>query len=178
MLVGLCGAAGSGKTTIADWLRDRHGYRVMSFADPLYDAVSAITGVPVERLKDRATKEAALPGIGKSPRYLLQTLGTEWGRNMVSKDLWINAALSKVTPGENAVIGDVRFDNEADAILERGGLIVYVYRSGWQCLSDDTAAHPSEAGVSFEKIDAFVDNSSSVDQLLARVSQLIIEESE
>lgn len=176
MLVGLCGPAGCGKTTIAEGLRDRRGFTIVSFADPLYAAVSAITGLPVDELKDREVKERELPGIGRSPRYLLQTLGTEWGRNLVSPDIWINAALSRVGKYEDAVIADVRFDNEADAIIERGGLVLYVIREGWHCLEKETAEHASERGVALEKIDAFVENSGSVDRLLERVMQLILED--
>ena len=79
MLVGLCGAAGAGKNTVADFLTDSDGctFMQLAFADPLYECVSTITGLPVARLKDRDVKEAVLPWLGKSPRQLLQTLGTE-----------------------------------------------------------------------------------------------------
>lgn len=174
MLIGLCGAAGCGKTTVAEGLRDRYGYRVLSFADPLYDAVSAITGVPVERLKDRAVKEAELPGIGKSPRFLLQTLGTDWGRAIVDEDIWVKAAMARVSGDENVVIADVRFDNEADAIRGRGGVVFYVVRPGWRCLAAETSKHASERGISMDRIDAFIDNSGTVDQLLEGVIGRII----
>lgn len=175
MLIGLCGAAGSGKTTIAEGLRDRHGFRVLSFADPLYDAVAAITGVPVERLKDRAVKEVELPGIGRSPRYLLQTLGTDWGRAMVDENLWINAAMARVAVGEDVVIADVRFDNEAQAIRDRGGRVFYVVRPGWRCLKSTEATHSSERGVCVEKIDGYITNDGTIDQLLDDFAGRIIE---
>lgn len=173
MLVGLCGAAGSGKSTIADALRTRHGFKVVSFADPLYEAVSLITGVDVCRLKDRAFKESPLPGIGKSPRHLLQTLGTEWGRQMVSPDIWVSAAMARVE-SYGTVIADVRFDNEADAIRSRGGKVLYVVRPGWRCLGEGEARHSSEQGVSLEKINGVIDNSGTVDSLLEQVEKHIL----
>lgn len=175
MLIGLCGAAGCGKTTIAEGLRDRHGFKILSFADPLYDAVSVITGVPVERLKDRAVKEVELAGIGKSPRFLLQTLGTDWGRRMIDENIWVNAAMARVADDEDVVIADVRFDNEADAIRDRGGRVLYVIRPGWQCLMAAEASHASERGVSIEKIDGYLTNDGTVDQLLEQVMGLIIQ---
>lgn len=175
MLIGLCGAAGCGKTTVAEGLRDRCGYRIVSFADPLYDAVSAITGVPVDRLKDRAVKEAELEHIGKSPRYLLQTLGTDWGRRLVNENVWVNAAMARIAADEDIVIADVRFDNEADAIRDRAGKVFYVIRPGWQCLQSSEATHASEQGVSVEKIDGYIANDGTVDQLLSRVTELIIQ---
>lgn len=174
MLIGLCGAAGCGKTTVAEGLRDRHGFKILSFADPLYEAVSAITGVPVERLKDRAVKEVELAGVGKSPRFLLQTLGTDWGREMVDRDIWVKAAMTRVTGDEDVVIADVRFDNEADAIRDRGGQVLYVVRPGWRCLRDEEASHASEQGVSVEKIDGYVTNDGTVDHLLEQVVGRII----
>jgi hypothetical protein len=174
MLIGLCGPAGCGKTTVAEALQDRHGFTVISFADPLYGAVSAITGLSTDELKDRSIKESPLPGIGKSPRFLLQTLGTEWGRTMVSKTLWIDLAMGRAEKADNAVIADVRFDNEAEAIRERGGKVFYITRPGWQCLEAKSFFHPSEKGVSMTLIDGYIENDGTVDQLLLQASQNIM----
>ena len=39
MLIGLCGAAGSGKNTVAEFLTE---FAQIAFADPLYECVSTI----------------------------------------------------------------------------------------------------------------------------------------
>lgn len=175
MLIGLCGPAGCGKTTVAERLRDHRGYKIVSFADPLYDAVSLITGVPVGKLKDRATKEAELPGFGRSPRFLLQTLGTDWGRDMVSENIWVQAAMTRIRPDEDVVIPDVRFDNEAEAIVDRGGKVFYVVRPGWRCLEPAQAAHASERGVGMGNIAGFIDNSGTIDQAVSNLLERIIQ---
>ncbi len=60
----------------------------------------------------------------KSPRELRQLLGTEWGRNMVDKDLWITLAKAeRIENGPGMVIPDVRFPNEATFVRERGVLV-------------------------------------------------------
>lgn len=174
MLIGLCGPAGCGKTTVAEALRDQHGFTLISFADPLYAAVSAITGLSVDELKDRGIKESPLPGIGKSPRFLLQTLGTEWGRDIVSPTLWIDLAMQRAERAGDAVIADVRFDNEAQAIRGRGGRVFYIMRQGWACLGSDTAGHASERGVSLENIDGYIANDGTLDQLLEAATRDII----
>ena len=180
MLVGLCGAAGAGKNTLADFLTDSNGgpFVQIAFADPLYECVSTITGLPVARLKDRNAKEAVIPWLGKSPRQLLQTLGTEWGRGAVHPEIWIRIAMERasqhLTVGRCVVITDVRFDNEAAAIANAGGEVWRVVRSGWTCLTGDTAAHPSEVGVSDRLIARTIDNSGSLDALGLQLSAATI----
>lgn len=168
MIIGICGAAGAGKGAVADVLSLR-GYAVISFADPLYDAVSAITGLSVGDLKDRTRKEAALGWISCSPRRLLQTLGTEWGREMIHPEIWVMSAMQRMLPGGDYAIPDVRFANEAEAIHARGGVVWRVVRPGYTVLSGDAARHASEGGVPDRYIDAEIVNSGGLDGLAAVV---------
>lgn len=175
ILIGLCGAAGAGKDTVATRLRERHGFWVMAFADPLYAAVSAITGMPVAALKDRDLKERPIGWLGKSPRELLQLLGTEFGRNLIREDIWIRRAMETVgaigMSGEysGCVITDVRFDNEAEAIRGFGGIVFEVTRPGWECLKTVTASHASERGISRQHILATIVNDGTIADLHAAV---------
>lgn len=172
MLIGLCGPAGAGKGSVAAVLRSR-GFVELSFAGPLYAAVAAITGIPVERLRDREVKETSIPWIGKSPRQMLQSLGTEWGRQMVRGDLWIQAAFAEAGQHEKVVISDVRFANEAQAISDRGGIVIRVVRPGHSCLTQETATHASEAGIPDELIDAEVVNDGLLGDLSGKVDAAI-----
>ena len=171
MIIGLCGAAGAGKNTVADILVEDYGFQAVSFADPIYRAVSEITGLPVARLQDRKCKETTIGWLGMSPRELLQSLGTDWGRRMVRKDIWVIAALNKVSEikeaGGSAVITDVRFDNEATAIAMAGGEIWQVSRPN----TPPVAKHESENGLSPELIDVVVSNDSSIASLRERVTR-------
>ena len=180
MLIGLCGPAGAGKNTVAEFLTDLDGCTLvqMAFADPLYECISTITGLPVARLKDRVVKEAVIPHLGKSPRQMLQSMGTEWGRGMVHDEIWIRIAMEQasqhLTVGRSVVIADVRFDNEAQAIIDAGGEVWKVTRPGWRCLADEAAAHQSEAGVSDHLITRTIDNSGSLDDLRAELAAATI----
>jgi hypothetical protein len=177
MLIALCGAAGSGKNTVADRLVKEHGFYHIAFADPLYEMVSIVTGLPREDLEDREVKETVIDWLGKSPRELLQSLGTEWGRNAVNEQIWIMAAFRRVADldaaGRDVVITDARFDNEAVAAKAAGGVVWRVVRRGGPRLAEGAAAHSSEAGVPDVLVDAEIANYGTVAELNARVDAAI-----
>jgi len=170
-LIGLCGPAGAGKNTVAELLidSDRCTFHQLAFADPIYECISVITGISVAGLQQRDAKEAVIPWLGQSPRQMLQTLGTEWGRETVNSQIWIRIAIERAIPhlavGRGVVITDVRFTNEAQAIVDAGGEVWRVIRPGWRCLDANAAAHQSEAGVGEQWIARTIDNSGSLDDL-------------
>lgn len=173
-ILGLTGAAGAGKNTVADILF-RHGFTNFGFADPVYRAVASVLGVSPDLLRDRAAKERPIEWLGKSPRELLQTLGTEWGRNTIRDDIWIQIAMRQVEKvlayqkGQGGVIlTDVRFTNEAAAIKAAGGTIWKVVRNV-ECLASDAAKHSSESGLPEDCIDEVIENNGSRADLEAAV---------
>lgn len=70
-----------------------------------------------------------LPGV--TVRRAMQTLGTEWGRGL-DPQIWVRIAMEKAlgytVNGLHCIITDVRFQNELDAILARGGVVYRVDR--------------------------------------------------
>ena len=148
MIIGLTGYAGSGKSTAADVLV-ACGWERRKFATPLKNMLRSLLydqGTDYDTVNrmiegDLKEVESAMLG-GKTPRYAMQTLGTEWGRMRLSDSLWVDAALRNL--GDRTVFDDVRFNNEARAIRSRGGLIIRVVRPGVGRASD----HMSEQLVS------------------------------
>jgi hypothetical protein len=174
-LIGLCGDAGAGKGSVAAVLAGM-GFLEMAFADRIYQAVAVITGYSIADLKNRRFKEEPLPWLGgKSPRHLLQTLGTEWGRQTVSPDLWVTMTmrhidhLARGLDDIAVVITDVRFANEAEAIRQRGGVIWEVRRPGASCLDAAAAGHSSEGGLDESLVDAVIWNNSTLESLAHEV---------
>lgn len=135
-IIGLCGPMGAGKTTVGKLLRGRHSKPVNApFAAPLKSMMSAL-GVPHSNVHGtQDDKEAPLDILdGHSARHAMQTLGTEWGRNCISPNLWVLAWRNEV--GRSIGIGadiivadDVRFENEVQAIKDMGGLVIRVVRT-------------------------------------------------
>lgn len=155
-IIALCGPKGCGKSTAAEALcppRVR-----LSFAAPIRDALVTI-GVPRNALIDPILKEQPLPQFGgKTPRMLMQTLGTDWGRNLVSESIWADIFTCRVKSclagGYPVVVDDLRFVNEAQLLRSLGAHIVAIRRAG--LVSVD--AHASEHGLSHQLIDEYVEN--------------------
>lgn len=129
-LIGLIGRARVGKDTVAEHLCSYHGFSQYAFADPMKDMLEAVFG---DRFRG-GDREVPIDWLGKSPRHLMQTLGTEWGRNCVHPELWTLLAERVVEEctklNYNLVISDVRFHNEADMILRHGGELWHIERDG------------------------------------------------
>lgn len=156
MIIGLTGFKGCGKSTVAEILEERMGYKIRSFATPIKDMLQAM-GLSREELYDPEAKEKVVEDFGKSPREMMQTLGTEWGRMLVSSDIWVTALMRQLNEEDNYVIDDVRFTNEAAAIHARGGKVVRVVRPADPSKSDN---HISEQGLNSEQIDYELQNLS------------------
>jgi len=168
MIIGIAGKKQTGKSTAAARLED-HGFNRVSFATPMKLVARTILrqiGLSQAQIDDaEANKEAPLPIVHFSYRKMLQTLGTDWGRKL-NPDLWILAAERDIDlcGTTNIVIDDVRFENEADFIRSKGGLIVHIFRESRRY--DD---HASEAGVEVQPMDAVISNNGSKEGLALRL---------
>ena len=85
-LIALTGPKQVGKSTVATAIADTLDAEthILSFADPMRAMLQAM-GVDLLSLVDQSKKESPIAGIGKSPRHLMQTLGTDWGRGMIDQ---------------------------------------------------------------------------------------------
>lgn len=163
LLVGLTGRKRSGKSTVARILCERHGFVELSFANPIREFVARLLWPNGTGALER-NKEAPIDWLdGITPRQMMQTLGTEWGRQMVHPDLWVRACMHRLeyTRCPRIVISDVRFPNEAKAIRERGGVIVEVWRDEAPTGDD----HISEAGLPRDLIDVTQHNEGPIADL-------------
>lgn len=134
-LIGLAGRKRAGKDTAALALIAM-GYSPIAFAEPIKAMIAMLAAAggtdpkDIQRMLEGDLKEVPQDIFGgKTPRHLMQTLGTEWGRRMIVDDLWIRIALADAekTSG-GSVITDVRFPNELEAIRAAGGIIIRIER--------------------------------------------------
>lgn len=171
-IVGFTGRAGVGKDTAGSVLVNHLGFTRFAFADPIKKGISAMMGWSLDKWSDRQWKEMDLPNRNYSPRFLAQTLGTEWARNIVHRNFWLHATESLIheSLAELVVITDVRFNNEAEWIQRHGGWVIELRRvqAG---LVHDTALHISENGVDSALIDFAIMNDRSQEDFERRVEQ-------
>ena len=158
--IGITGKARSGKDTVGEMLSQNLSIATDSFAQPIKDMLKAGLG-----LEDKALRAEAL--YTKNYRQLVQTLGTEWGREMVCDSIWLEAMLSRRL-GLKTIITDVRFENEAELIRQYGTLI-HVVRFNQEEIEESD--HRSEDGIAEKEGDIIIYNDSSLEILKEKVAQ-------
>lgn len=175
MLIGISGKKFSGKSTIATLLHNATGYEVVSFADKLKDITCILSGCTRKDLEDYEFKEKRcvppylVPYCGNAEkptfRAFLQHFGSEVMRG-VNDSIWIDSTL--LNCDENAIISDVRFPNEADAIRKRGGIIIKVERD-----THSKDSHSSETSIDDIKGDYVIWNDTTLENLVSNVDSLV-----
>lgn len=165
-IIGLVGTAGAGKDTVAAIIQKYcPTVEQLSFASPIYAMLDVAFPPPPPyqpwREADRWTKDDYPVVNEKSFRFLAQTLGTDWGRNIVGSDVWVQAALGMVKT--DAVFSDVRFQNEAQAIRDAGGLLIKIIRP--ENPHYIGASHASEQEIDLCHYDVVVNNIGSLADL-------------
>lgn len=180
--------------------------RYMIFAEEA-GAVDYLSLMSMELQQDYELREQRM-----TPRKFMQQLGTEAGRQIIHPNIWVNATLSNYRwegtwseIGERKyqadfpryIIPDVRFENEADAIKNRNGLIVRVNRLTELRLSNlwdqyiesefqewdqflmsmdkyDEVYHPSETELDkYDGFDAIISNNNSINGLVDIVETVL-----
>jgi len=181
-LIGLVGPAGSGKDTAAARLYADHDYMPYALAEPIRTMLYALfaeANIPAAHLFGPLFKADPIEQLhGATPRHLMQSLGTEWGRKLVHEDVWLTVAerYLGLQPGDEPVsdrivITDVRFANEAAWVRKHGGILVSIHRPG-AGLQGSTGQHSSETGVQGIDTHLALSNDGSIATLWDQVDAL------
>lgn len=134
MIYGLSGDQGAGKSTLAGALvhycqqRGRRA-KVLSFATPLKRLCADLFGFPPGwEAWDQQQKNAPSPYAGWTYRRIYQHVGAQM--RAVWPDVWVAAAMREATRLQTVegycdiVFDDMRYENEADAIANVGGVCI------------------------------------------------------
>lgn len=164
-IVAFCGKKRSGKDTAAEGLEEL-GYRPIAFADPIKDTCRIVFQLTEEQID--GSKKADVDDFWDfSPRWAMQTVGTELFRDGIDEDVWVKSLLRRVDGSDHDkfAVTDVRFPNEIEHLKKAGAQLVYIRRpetqpnlsplkkkiakSGWKWLAEifmdfGSEYHPSE----------------------------------
>jgi hypothetical protein len=130
---------GAGKSTVADMLVREHGFVRVKVADGLkamLRSLLAYQNLPLckidEMIEGGLKHQVSAYLMSKTPRHTMQTLGTEWGRDCMGEDFWVEVADAKVRAlvrdGKSVVIDDIRFENEYDYVRRYAGIMAHIRR--------------------------------------------------
>ena len=177
MIIGLSGYAQVGKDTVANYLIKEHGYRRVAFADPIREALYRLN--PKVDIADMSGVylSAAVDGLGwenvkvdsEDTRRLLQTMGTEVGREMFGQDFWVYQAFKGVSSEDKVVFTDVRFHNEANHIKSYYGKMWRVNKSDHGPVNK----HLSETSLDSYSFDNLINNDGTKEDLYLAIESLL-----
>lgn len=187
-LLGVTGLARSGKDHAADYLARHMGFYKYAFAEPLKTMLKSVFGDHFHE----GDRSGICPETCKSYRVMMQTLGTEWGREQMNPQVWVNLVERKwkevqtpfAMPKEykGMVLSDVRFDSEAEWIERNSGVILQIVRPEHHTLVEKVKTavglpgHQSEQGISQHFVTHTIVNDGSLFdfdmKLMALVSEL------
>lgn len=185
IVIGITGPKRAGKDTAARIIRqclaeyDQELYiGQVYFADPMYDMLAAFVGrKTVERLRHSDVKDTEIiEPFGCTLRHMAQTLGTEWGRNLIHNNAWVLSIHRKIeaaaaqelpenTDGVVVIIPDVRFPNEAEYV-NNNGFLLHISRPDVVKAGE---THESENGVDTHENDCVIHNDSDYDTFEQKV---------
>jgi hypothetical protein len=179
IVIGISGLAGSGKGIASQAMVDL-GFERIKQADPLKNMLRTLfrdCGLSEEEIERRIegdlkeTPDRLLQHA--TPRLAMITLGTEWGRDLISpklwSDLWFTRAFNSLRSGRSVVCDDVRFPEEVAAIRALGGFIIRIERSS---RSRKMIDHPSERPDLIPH-DLLLENDGSIDSLRLDTSSAV-----
>lgn len=162
------------------------------FVNSILPGPGLLPGIALLQLKTWM-QELALSGTKISPRVVLQSLGTEWGRE-IKEDIWLAHALDVASslmsgghtysrtqgleklqgaPALHVVMSDVRFDNELEELKKHGGYLIRVYRPeelrGHAPGIQGHASETEQEGFADDRFDFLIQNNKTLEDLLHAV---------
>lgn len=166
-IIGFTGIAGSGKDTAANIIKDEYNVDIFALAEPLKTACKILFNFSNEQLYNTELKEEIDKRWNKTPRQILQWLGTDILRKEINEDFFLINIKNRIDSStkDYILITDIRFDNEAEYIKSLGGKIIKINRD-MNLNNGKTTTHSNhitEKGISLELIDIIINNNDTLE---------------
>lgn len=179
-----------GKDTFADILVKEHKFIRIAFADRVKELVVILLNSMGGKINGRKitledcykNKETPLSlphtSIDRPLRYYLQTFGTEYVRNCINLNYWIDYVINKIRKeykGTNVVVPDCRFPNEVITMQQAFGInkvktIRIKRKTGFK------DSHSSENAITKwadSRFNYIIDNNGTIEDLKNQVKSIL-----
>lgn len=148
MICGISGKIGAGKTYTANFLIKHFpemNFAKKSFAYKLKQVTSIVSGLPLEDMFTQEGKNKNVEMWDMTVGRMQQVIGTDLFRNW-DNNFWIKSLFADYKDGDNWIVSDMRFKNEADFIKEKGGFLIRLEGdpAGVRKVTTRNMDHPSE----------------------------------
>ena len=168
LILGLCGLPRTGKDTFFKIVDDYlPGYFTReAFADNLYHECAEI--FHHMKVMNKMSFWELLKNDKSKLRPFVKVWATEVRRDLCDKDYWVHA----IKCNTNTVITDVRFPNEAEYILSKKGILIYIEKDGIEPTN-----HPSDTNIEgLSKMSKYtIKNNGSLEDYTKSVISLMAE---
>lgn len=158
----ISGQKRSGKDYISNIIKSQYTNKnIIKFADKLYEVVKVLFNIDrdiIEKSPDLNIKEKLIVYNDKSLRFFLQQFGTEFIREKIGKNFWIDTLIQnnlQLIENNNAIIADVRFLNELNCINDYKNIKILIINN-----NTSTDSHSSETLLEPNNFDIVLDNSN------------------
>jgi len=142
---------------------------IHSFADNLKKCVGICCGINFNELNKQNVKSSKIPWMNISYRQLLQRFG-QGIRTAIDNYFWSESLLQNYKDSDFWIISDLRYIEEAESILNRGGYLIRINRK-----QNSYDNHISETNLdNYDNFNAILDNDGSLAELFEKVKNLLI----
>lgn len=167
-IIAIIGARRAGKTSFSQLLENSFWFKRVPMAGPLKEMLRVGLGLTTEHTDGDLKQSMCYELCGHTPVEAMQTIGTEWGRNLMGATIWVRRWGKLIDDVPRVSVDDVRFQNEIDAIRERGGIVVRIRRPE----VEGKDSHESEMYALELKPDYEILNNSSYEEFMEKCAGL------
>jgi hypothetical protein len=182
LVISLVGAKRCGKDTVAQFLEQNSGYVNWKIAANLKNVCKLMFGFSDEEL-ETDLKEVIHPKWGVSPRFVMQTIGTDIVQYQlktfipnINKTFWVekmfddyNKSLTEQKFNKFMVISDMRFMHEFEYLKEKFGENMIVIKLVREHISTKKDNHVSEHQWDMIPADITITNNSTIHDLYTQI---------
>ena len=171
-VVAFFGPLHCGKSSAAGLLIEKYGFLRHSVGDAPKEMLRVL-GLDDRHLYGDLKEVPCEMLNGKTPRYALQTIASQWGRELIDRAIWVKRWYRFLPPNATRlVVDDVRTHEGADYFVEQGAMVIKIVRPDLD-MDDDQRKHDTERHFDTMAHTHTITNDGTLDEFVAKVDALV-----